>query len=149
MVKTKVVNLNGTDFIQTYSDEGKFIQRENQQYFEAIDPVGFVRDYTEVENSSTEELTPYEVNRQIAEQVENLGGITTKITQSDKLGYNWEETYVGETLVKQVYIEQEKPFPGSSDNPIKYEEGVKLIDNAYYLVDGVRKVYMAGEFIEM
>ena len=32
----------------------------------------------------------------------------------------------------------------SADNPIEYTEGVPLINNAFYRVDGVIKVYMDG-----
>lgn len=39
------------------------------------------------------------------EQVEKLGGITEKIEQSDKIGYNWHNYYVGDKLVKSIYIE--------------------------------------------
>ena len=32
----------------------------------------------------------------------------------------------------------------AADNPIEYTEGVPLINNAFYRVDGVIKVYMDG-----
>lgn len=44
--------------------------------------------------------------------------------------------------VRKDYIEQENPVGTSAENPIPYSEGVPLINNAYYLVDGVIKVWM-------
>ena len=38
-------------------------------------------------------------------QDEKLGGITEKVEQSDKIGYNWHNYYVGDKLVKSIYIE--------------------------------------------
>ena len=49
-----------------------------------------------------------------AVKIEKLGGLSQKITQSDKLGYNWVEDYIGETLVKQTYVKQD-----NSDFPVK------------------------------
>ena len=40
------------------------------------------------------------------------------------------------------YVEQAKPVGTSADNPIEYTEGVPLINNAFYRVDGVIKVHM-------
>lgn len=80
--------------------------------------------------------------------VEELGGFTTKIVPSDKIGFDWVETYLGDKLVKQEYVEQENP-QGTAENPYIYVEGeTPLINNAYYLIDGVRHVYMSGEFVE-
>lgn len=77
-----------------------------------------------------------------------LGGFTTKTVPSDKIGFDWIETYLGDKLVKQEYVEQENPM-GTADNPYIYVEGeTPLVNNAYYLIDGVRHVYMMGEFIE-
>ena len=44
--------------------------------------------------------------------------------------------------VRKDYIEQDNPVGTSAENPIPYSEGVPLINNAYYLVDGVIKVWM-------
>lgn len=84
----------------------------------------------------------------IADKVAELGGFSTKIVPSDKIGFDWIETYLGDKLVKQEYVEQENAF-GTADNPYIYVEGeTPLINNAYYLINGVRHVYMMGEFIE-
>lgn len=79
-----------------------------------------------------------------AVKIEKLGGLSQKITQSDKLGYNWVEDYIGETLVKQTYVKQDNPV-GVADNPFKFAEGVMLISNAYYTYNGKRYVYAGTE----
>lgn len=78
-----------------------------------------------------------------ATTIDECGGLSTTQTQSDKLGYDWINVFVGETLVRQEYVEQENPA-GTEDNPIVYAEGVPLINNAYYLKDGKVYVYMEG-----
>lgn len=75
--------------------------------------------------------------------VQALGGLKTETVQSDKLGYDWKNVYVGEVLVRQEYVKQETPT-GTLDNPIVYTEGVPLIDNAYYLKDKKKYVWMDG-----
>ena len=73
--------------------------------------------------------------------VQAAGGITTTVTQSDKLGYDWRNIYVNKILVRQVYIEQAVKF-GTADNPIAWEPGMPLIQNAYYAYNGETKVWM-------
>ena len=70
--------------------------------------------------------------------------IHTETTQSDKLGQNWVETYVGDVLVRKEYVAQENPVGTSAENPFEYAEGVPLINNAYYRKDGKLYVYMDG-----
>ena len=76
------------------------------------------------------------------EQVEKLGGITEKIEQSDKIGYDWHNYYVGNKLVKSEYIEQDNPV-GTQDNPFEWTPGMKLILNGYYTYGGRRYVAIA------
>lgn len=76
--------------------------------------------------------------------VNELGGIATGIVQSDKLGFDWLETRVNGVAVKREYVEQSNPVGTSADNPIEYTEGVPLINNAYYLLDGTIKFWMEG-----
>lgn len=76
--------------------------------------------------------------------VQAAGGITQHMEQSDKLGYDWTVYTVNDVVVRKDYVEQENPVGTSADNPIEYTEGMPLINNAYYLVDGVIKVYMDG-----
>ena len=79
-----------------------------------------------------------------AVKIEKLGGLSQKITQSGKLGYNWVEDYIGETLVKQTYVKQDNPV-GIADNPFEFAEGIILIPNAYYTYNDKRYVYIGTE----
>ena len=74
--------------------------------------------------------------------VQAAGGITQRMEQSDKLGFDWRIFTVNDVDVRKDYVEQENPVGTSADNPIEYPEGVPLINNAFYRVDGVIKVYM-------
>ena len=76
-----------------------------------------------------------------AQMVDDAGGIREEVTQSDKIGYDWRIIYVNDIAVRKEYIEQEVPY-GTADNPIVWKEGMSLIQNAYYVHDGVRKVWM-------
>ena len=73
--------------------------------------------------------------------VQAAGGITTTVTQSDKLGYDWRNIYVNKILVRQVYAEQAVKA-GTADNPIVWKAGMSLIQNAYYTNNGETKVWM-------
>lgn len=73
--------------------------------------------------------------------VQAAGGITTTVTQSDKLGYDWRNIYVNKILVRQVYVEQAVKA-GTADNPIVWKAGMSLIQNAYYTNNGEIKVWM-------
>ena len=73
--------------------------------------------------------------------VQAAGGIATTITQSDKLGYDWRNTYVNKILVRQVYVEQDVK-QGTADNPIAWAPRMALIQNAYYTHNGEIKVWM-------
>lgn len=73
--------------------------------------------------------------------VQAAGGITTTVTQSDKLGYDWRNIYVNKILVRQVYVEQAVKA-GTADNPIAWEPDMPLIQNAYYAHGGETKVWM-------
>lgn len=73
--------------------------------------------------------------------VQAAGGITEDVTQSDKLGYDWRNTYVNKILVRQEYVEQAVKF-GTADNPIVWKAGMSLIPNAYYTHGGETKIWM-------
>lgn len=75
--------------------------------------------------------------------VQAAGGITTTVTQSDKLGYDWRNIYVNKILVRQVYVEQAVKA-GTADNPIVWASGMALIQNAYYTHNGEIKVWMGA-----
>ena len=76
------------------------------------------------------------------ETVEKLGGITEKIEQSDKIGYDWHNYYVGDKLVKSIYVEQDNPV-GTQDNPFEWTPGMRLILNGYYTYNGKRYIAVA------
>ena len=73
--------------------------------------------------------------------VQAAGGITEDVTQSDKLGYDWRNIYVNKILVRREYVEQAVKV-GTADNPIVWEAGMALIQNAYYTHGGETKVWM-------
>lgn len=73
--------------------------------------------------------------------VQAAGGITSTVTQSDKLGYDWRNIYVNKILVRREYVEQAVKV-GTADNPIVWEAGMALIQNAYYTHGGETKVWM-------
>lgn len=73
--------------------------------------------------------------------VQAAGGITSTVTQSDKLGFDWRNIYVNKILVRQEYIEQSVKA-GTAENPIVWKAGMSLIQNAYYTYGGETKVWM-------
>lgn len=80
-------------------------------------------------------------NQKIVDTVEAAGGITTSITQSNKIGFDWLNYFVNKVLVRQEYQAQENPV-GTADNPFVWEENMALITNGFYTHDGVRKVWV-------
>ena len=73
--------------------------------------------------------------------VQEAGGITSTLTQSDKLGYDWKNFFVNDIIVRQEYVEQAVKA-GTADNPIVWKAGMSLIQNAYYTNNGETKVWM-------
>ena len=73
--------------------------------------------------------------------VQEAGGITEDVAQSDKLGFDWKNIYVNDILVRQEYVEQAVKA-GTADNPIVWKAGMSLIQNAYYTNNGETKVWM-------
>ena len=73
--------------------------------------------------------------------VQAAGGIASTLMQSDKLGFDWRNIYVNDVLVRQEYVEQAVKA-GTADNPIVWEAGMALIQNAYYTHNGETKVWM-------
>ena len=76
------------------------------------------------------------------EQVENFVGITEKVEQSDKIGFDWHNYYVGDKLVKSEYVEQDNPI-GTQNNPFVWSPGMRLIPNGYYTYNGKKYVAIA------
>ena len=77
-----------------------------------------------------------------SEQFEKFVGITEKIEQSDKIGYDWHNYYVGDKLVKSEYVEQDNPI-GTQNNPFVWSPGMRLILNGYYTYNGKKYVAIA------
>ena len=73
--------------------------------------------------------------------VQAAGGITSTVTQSDKLGFDWKNFFVNDVLVRREYVEQAVKA-GTADNPIVWKAGMSLIQNAYYTYNGETKVWM-------
>lgn len=73
--------------------------------------------------------------------VQAAGGITSTVTQSDKLGYDWKNFFVNDVLVRREYVEQAVKY-GTVDHPIVWKAGMSLIQNAYYTHGGETKVWM-------
>ena len=82
MVKSEVIEMNGTQYRKTYSDSGYYIERDGMQFSEAIDFLGTDFVYTETnikideepsEQSIEERLTAVEKSAEFtAEAVEEL-----------------------------------------------------------------------------
>lgn len=47
MIKTETVVINDKEFTHTWSDEHKYICRDDQQWEDAYDPINIERTYTE------------------------------------------------------------------------------------------------------
>ena len=47
MIITENNQINGVDFVRTYSDAGRYVVRDGISYEEACDPAEFDRTYTE------------------------------------------------------------------------------------------------------
>jgi hypothetical protein len=49
MVKSEVIEINGTQYRKTYSDSGYYIERDGMRFSEAIDVIGADFVYTETD----------------------------------------------------------------------------------------------------
>lgn len=49
MIVQEHFDVNGRDFVRTYSDEGRYVVRDGVEYSEACDPAEYGRTYTEGE----------------------------------------------------------------------------------------------------
>ena len=83
MVKSKVIEINGTQYRKTYSDSGYYIERDGMRFSEAVDVIGADFVYTETDvkiEDNTEQnanienrLTAVEQSAEVtAEAVEEL-----------------------------------------------------------------------------
>lgn len=56
MIVQEHFDVDGRDFIRTYSDANKYVVRDGVEYSEACDPAEFNRQYTEGNDIPSEEL---------------------------------------------------------------------------------------------
>lgn len=57
MIVQEHFDVNGRDFIRTYSNFGRYVVRDGVEYSEACDPAEFNREYTEGDLMPEEERT--------------------------------------------------------------------------------------------
>lgn len=55
MICQEHFDVNGRDFIRTYSDAGRYVVRDGESYSEACDPAEFGRTYNEGDQMPDEE----------------------------------------------------------------------------------------------
>lgn len=63
MIKTENFQIDGQDFVRTYSDSNCYVVRDGISYSEAVDPAYLGRTYTEGEEMPDEEITEEEAGR--------------------------------------------------------------------------------------
>ena len=44
MILTETIEINGVEFVRTYSSSPVYIERDGVRYVEAVDPIGFGRE---------------------------------------------------------------------------------------------------------
>lgn len=49
MIQAETITIRGRQLTRTYSDAGRYIERDGARYAEAVDPVGSGRTYTETD----------------------------------------------------------------------------------------------------
>ena len=57
MIRQENLQIDGQEFIRTYSDDNRYVVRDDISYSEAVDPAEFNRVYTEGDVMSDEETT--------------------------------------------------------------------------------------------
>lgn len=66
------------------------------------------------------------------------------VEPGDKVGYNFEIYYLGETEVYRAYVVDTNAF-GSKENPCKFIEGMTMTQNAYYTDGKTLKVWFGAQ----
>lgn len=61
MIVQEHFDVNGVDFVRTYSDEGRYVVRDGTSYSEACDPAEYGRTYTEGELMPEDDTTAEEI----------------------------------------------------------------------------------------
>ena len=72
MIIQEYYNINGQDFIRTYSDANCFVVRNNIEYFEAYDPAELGRTSTEGNLIPPDEQTDAITDEGEAEEILNI-----------------------------------------------------------------------------
>lgn len=110
-------------------------------------------DYEEVEvwhEYTEEELKQREEAKAQAQRDANLDAIASLVKMttepSDKLGFNWKCTYIGDICVAKEYV-LDPESKGTEDNPIEWAAGVSLIPNAYYTHDSKKYIYVGEQSV--
>lgn len=110
-------------------------------------------DYEEVEvwhEYTEDELKQLEDSKAQAKRDANLNTLADLIKmtteQSDKLGYLWKCTYVGNVCVCKEYI-ADPDAKGTKDNPISWVPNIQLIPNAYYAYNSKKYVYVGKQSV--
>lgn len=138
------IYIRGTIYLPAQADAEAWVEADSVEEDKTLTPEEALQTIFggtgEVRESTAREV------QETLSTIQALGGLKTETVQSDKLGYDWRNVYVGDVLVRQEYVEQETKT-GTEDNPIIYAEGVPLINNAYYLKDGALYVWME-EWVE-
>lgn len=101
-------------------------------------------EYTEEELNAIQAQKDKEAQEQALSHLASL--IQIKTEMSDKLGYLWNCTYVGDVCVSKEYV-KDPDAVGTAGNPIIWKPGVQLIPNAFYIYNNVTYVYV-GEASE-
>lgn len=65
MIVRETIEIDGVEYLRTYSSEGMKIERDGARYDEAIDPIGSNRLYTETDE-------PIPVPEELAEPTEDF-----------------------------------------------------------------------------
>lgn len=89
-------------------------------------------------------ISEINANKEKAETLDKLGEVTTEITNSDKVGFNWIVYKVNGIEVSKEYVENGLA-KGTQDNPIYFVEGISVTPNTFYYYNDTRYVYMGVE----
>ena len=65
MVKSEVIEINGTQYRKTYSDSGFYIERDGMQFSEAVDFIGADFVYTETNIKIDEEPSEQSIEERL------------------------------------------------------------------------------------
>lgn len=86
-------------------------------------------------------LAQIKADKKIVDQINSLGGLQEKYSQSDKIGYDFKELYLGDILLKKEYSPQEDK-KGTQDNPLVFSKGIPLIPNVFYSYQNNKYIYI-------